>query len=174
MKSHTWLFWVAFAITITIMLFLFGCNVLVRKVPWNFIILIIFTTFESYLVASICIFQEPQNILIAAVLTFGMFLGLTILAFFVTHMIYYNDSITCLYLQTTYDVTLCTGLISSLTLTLIFMCIMIWIFPNKYIVAIVCACVVFIVSIFIVYDTQVITIINNQQWDLFIKITFYR
>ena len=87
MKSHTWLFWVAFGITITIMLFLFGCNILVRKVPWNFIILIIFTTFESYLVASICIFQEPQNILIAAVLTFGMFLGLTILAFFVTYMI---------------------------------------------------------------------------------------
>jgi FtsH-binding integral membrane protein len=83
MASHTWLFWVAFAVSITIMLFLFGCNILVRKVPWNFIILIIFTVFESYLIASICIFQKPENILIAACLTFAMFCGLTILAFFV-------------------------------------------------------------------------------------------
>ena len=95
MKGHTYLFWIALAVTLTLMFFLFGCNILVRKVPWNYIVLVIFTVFESYLVASVCIWQQPEYILIAAVMTLGMFFGLTLLAFFVLLLIDYVDNIRC-------------------------------------------------------------------------------
>jgi FtsH-binding integral membrane protein len=83
MKTHSWLYWLAFAMTLTIIFFLFCFNLLVRKVPWNFIMLFLFTVFESYMVASICIFQDIEDVLIASVLTFAMFFGLTVFAFFV-------------------------------------------------------------------------------------------
>jgi FtsH-binding integral membrane protein len=93
MKGHSYLFWVAFGISFAIMLFLFGCNNLVRKVPYNYFILFIFTFFESYMIAAISIYQDPVNVLIAAVITFGMFFGLTVLTFFVTFITGPNVSI---------------------------------------------------------------------------------
>ena len=70
-------------LTILIVLFLFCFNFLVRKVPWNYGILFLFTFSNSYTVAGISIFQDPENVLIAGAITFGMFFGLSVLAFFV-------------------------------------------------------------------------------------------
>lgn len=81
MKAHRWLYWLSFGMTVTIACFLFCFNTLVRKVPWNLILVVVFTIFVSYLLASICIFQPIDSILIAAALTFAMFSGLTLFAF---------------------------------------------------------------------------------------------
>mmetsp|Transcript_8161 Transcript_8161/g.6079 ORF Transcript_8161/g.6079 Transcript_8161/m.6079 type:complete len:111 (+) Transcript_8161:376-708(+) len=76
-----------------------------------------------------------------------MFLGLTAFAFF-----------------TKYDITLMTGLISSMSMVLLFMLIFIWIYPGRYLLAIACLGILLIVSVFIVYDTQAIA--NRSKYKL--------
>jgi len=56
MKEHKWLYWTAFAGTFTLIMFLFCFNFLVRKVPWNYLILFVFTLFDTYMIGSISIF----------------------------------------------------------------------------------------------------------------------
>mmetsp|Transcript_19137 Transcript_19137/g.18277 ORF Transcript_19137/g.18277 Transcript_19137/m.18277 type:complete len:111 (+) Transcript_19137:805-1137(+) len=76
-----------------------------------------------------------------------MFIGLTFLAFF-----------------TKYDITLMTGMISAMSMALLFMLIFIWIYPSRYIICLACLGVILIVSIFIIYDTQAIA--NQSKYKL--------
>lgn len=136
MKANQWLFWFCLVLTITIACFLFCFNALVVKVPWNFITVGLFTIFNSYFVSGICLWQPVETVLIAAVMTLGMFLGLTLLSF-------------C----TKYDLNYCSGLISSLTMILFFLIILIWVFQSDVVLVCACAGVLVIMSIFIIYDT---------------------
>jgi FtsH-binding integral membrane protein len=83
MKANQWLLWLSIAFIVATAMFLFCFNSLVRKVPQNYILLFVFTVFNSYMISALCIFAEPENILIAGVLTFAVFFGLTVIAFFV-------------------------------------------------------------------------------------------
>ena len=56
MKEHKWMYWVAFAGTFTLIMFLFCFNFLVRKVPWNYLILFVFTLLDTYMIGAITIF----------------------------------------------------------------------------------------------------------------------
>ena len=83
MIKRIWLFWLSFGVTIAILIGLFCFHKVARTVPINYILLFTYTLFESYMVASISIFYPPESIAIAAVLTFSIFIGLTVFAFFV-------------------------------------------------------------------------------------------
>ena len=54
MYVNDWLYWVTFAVLIVVELTLFCVRPLSRKVPINYILLLIFTLCESYFVAWIC------------------------------------------------------------------------------------------------------------------------
>lgn len=87
MRSHMWIFWLSFGITIGLAFAMVCFNKLLRKVPINYILLFTFTIVESYLIASVTSYQKTENVVIASVLTFGMFLGLTCFAFFVIFLL---------------------------------------------------------------------------------------
>ena len=112
---------------------------MIRRVPYNYIILFVFTIAASIMVATIAVFFDPKLILIAAIMTLGMFVGLTIFTFFFKS-----------------ELTILRGLIFTFGMTLLIMSVFLIIMPNRFIFIIVCAVVVVIVSIYIIYDTSLI------------------
>mmetsp|Transcript_21250 Transcript_21250/g.15559 ORF Transcript_21250/g.15559 Transcript_21250/m.15559 type:complete len:146 (+) Transcript_21250:447-884(+) len=136
MKDHKWMFWLSFSCTFTLIMFLFCFNFLVRKVPWNYLVLFAFTLFDTYMIASISIFHNPEDVLIAGVVTVGMFFGLSLVAFF-----------------SKLDITYCTGLIGVITWSLIFMTVLLLMFPGKGVMIGCCTGCIVIIGIFIIYDT---------------------
>lgn len=136
MKAHTWMFWMCLALTTFTICFLFCYHKMVTKVPYNYIIVFIFTIFNSYLISGICMFQDPLNVLIAALLTLGMFSGLSLLSF-------------C----TKFDVNFLTGLVSSLSTLLLFLMVLVLVFREKVVMICGCSGVLLILSVFIIYDT---------------------
>jgi len=83
MNDNRWLYWVSFGITIAILLGLMCVHKCARNVPQNYILLFTFTIFESYMVAAICIFYDPEDVMIAALMTTSVFIALTLYALFV-------------------------------------------------------------------------------------------
>lgn len=67
--------------SLVIMIILMCFNNLARKVPNNYIMLGLFTFFESYMVSFICGISNPRTVLMAAVMTFGMVIALGLYAF---------------------------------------------------------------------------------------------
>jgi len=67
--------------TIVIPIVLICFDSVARKVPTNYILLLTYTFFESYLVSFICGISNPRLVLMAACMTFGMVLTLALYAF---------------------------------------------------------------------------------------------
>lgn len=53
-----------------------------KKVPTNYILLSLFTFFESYMVSFICGLSNPRTVMMAAVMTFSMVVSLVLYAFY--------------------------------------------------------------------------------------------
>ena len=83
MKKTKWLFWTSFGLTVAIAFTLFCFHKVAKRVPINYILLFVFGLSSSYMVASITTYQPTINVIIAASLTWSLFLGLTAFAFFV-------------------------------------------------------------------------------------------
>ena len=77
-----WLYWVSLVFSIIIMFTLVCCRTVARTVPINYTLLTFFTVFEAYIVSVACAFYNADIVLIAAVMTLGMFLALTLYACF--------------------------------------------------------------------------------------------
>jgi FtsH-binding integral membrane protein len=78
--ENFWVIIIAFVGLITTMLVLFCCRGLARKVPWNYLLLFLFVGFYSLFIACICAFYDPTTVLIAAIMTLGVTLSLTVYA----------------------------------------------------------------------------------------------
>lgn len=76
------LFFVCLIGSIVIMVILYCFDYLVRKVPNNYIMLGLFTLFESYMVSFICGVSNPRTVLMAALMTFSMVIALGLYAFY--------------------------------------------------------------------------------------------
>lgn len=81
--ENRWLFWLSFVVTIVLTFTLICFSKVAKTIPINYILLFAYTIFETYLVAAISIYTPPENVLIAAALTFAVFVGLTCFALFV-------------------------------------------------------------------------------------------
>ena len=66
--------------------------------------------------------------------------------------------------MTSVDLTICRGLIFTISITLLFMILFIIIFPSRILFTIVAAVAVVLISIFIIYDTQLIA--GNKKYKL--------
>ncbi|CAD8142849.1 unnamed protein product [Paramecium octaurelia] len=130
---------------IVLMCFLLCCKANARRAPKNYILLSLFTLCEAYVVSFICCTVATQNsngielIVIALSMTVLMTMGLTLYA--------------C---TTKEDFTICTGLLWSLAICLLLLFIFTLIFPSRLLSIIYSIFAIFVYSIYIIVDTQLI------------------
>lgn len=82
MVDNLWLYIVASVIVIIMLLSLLCFSSILKRVPINYIYLLVFTILESYCVAALTSYYEPVSIMYAAILTVALGLSLTLFAIF--------------------------------------------------------------------------------------------
>ena len=120
------------------------CRRVARKVPINYILLLIFTLCESYFVVSLTLEFEPMSVLLAAGLTVVVVLGLTIYAMF-----------------TKSDITLCGGTLFVFSLLLLILSIVGIFFRNYFFQTLIDCLGLLLFSAYLIYDIQML--IGNKS-----------
>lgn len=138
--ENFWLIIVFSILAIVVLCVLFFVPHLHKKVPYNYILLFVFTILEAFSVSFVTAFYSPETILIAAGSTFGLTAALTIYAF-----------------MTKTDFTKHYGIMIVLSFGLFVFGILFWVVGYGDIYRLVfCPIAVVIYGIFLVYDTQLI------------------
>jgi len=140
-KNNLWLYYVSLVVVIAVSCGMVCLYKKCRQVPLNYILLTIYTIFHAYMVGALCSQYNPESLLAAFVCTAGMFFALTVYACF-----------------TKTDITYMGGLLSTGTIMLILFFIMMSWFTrrNSVVYLILICCGIVLMSIWIVYDTQLI------------------
>ena len=147
--ENIWLFYVCLVISI-ICMYALGCyQKIARKVPLNYILLLVFTLCESYIVSFIASRYDRDTVLIAASLTAAMTIGLTLYAIF-----------------TKTDFTTCGGILMVCCVCLIFGGILSIFFHNKWLRLILAILGVILFGIYLVYDTQLVIGKNKNKYSI--------
>lgn len=121
-------------------LYALGCyRSVARQVPTNYILLTIFTCCMSYLVGGITVLYPPETVLAAAVLTAALVIGLTVYA-----------------VTTKTDFTYCGGAMWAFFFIVLTCTIMSFFMRNRLAQVWLSGLVIFIMSFYIIYDTQLI------------------
>ena len=107
-----------------------------RKVPTNYILLLVFTLCESFLVAMMCVFTTPKIVFMATVFTLALCISLTIYA------IYTDD-----------DFTICGGLLFVFLVALCIASIFLMFTDNNVVHIIFSMLGIILFSIYLIYDT---------------------
>lgn len=139
MFEQVWLFWVCIIGSIATCCMLACSRKMAKTVPTNYIVLTLFTLFESWLVAMCCAMYSPEVVLMAACMTMAMFFGLTLYA--------------C---TTKSDFTTMGGVLFAALFVFIIMGFFMAFLPYGIANTIYCAIGVILFSVYIVYDTQLI------------------
>ncbi|XP_034947488.1 protein lifeguard 1 isoform X2 [Chelonus insularis] len=136
-RSHPELFWIAFAITIVLLICLVCCTSVRRKSPMNFIFLFIFTAAEGFLLGTAASTYKREEIVMAVGITAAVCLALTIFAF-----------------QTKWDFTgMHAALFVGVIILMLFGIIAIFI-PGKVVTLVYGALGALLFSMYLIYDTQ--------------------
>ena len=114
------------------------CPGLARIVPFNYILLIIFTVCESYMVATIAAFNPPEIVITAALMTASVVIALTLYAF-----------------TTKTDFTFMGGFLFVFTAVMLFWGIFSLIFGFIF-YTLYCVLGVILFGIYLIFDTQLI------------------
>ena len=133
------LFYLIFFLEIALSFTIICCKGITRSVPINYILLMIFTFAESYIVGFICAFTDPKIVFMAACMTFVIVVSLTIYA-----------------ITTKIDITMKGSVIFLLSASLLCLIFFNIFFRFKLLHVIICCFGVFLFGIYIVYDTQLI------------------
>ncbi|XP_048514241.1 protein lifeguard 2 isoform X2 [Athalia rosae] len=134
---HPAIFWIAFVLTIVLLISMACCTSVRRKAPMNYIFLFLFTMAEGLVLATAASRYDSQEVLLAVGMTAVVCLGLTIFAF-----------------QTKWDFTMLNGILFVAVLIL-FVFGIISIFIHSKILTLVYASLgALIFSVYLVYDTQ--------------------
>ena len=137
--SNPSMFYLCFAGVLLTEISILCCQSVGQKVPLNYIILLIFTLCFSYLMAYIAIEYEPLSVLICSVLTLGIVFGLTLYAIFTKN-----------------DITMCGGTLVSLSMIMLVLGIIGIFYTSAFYQALVNSCGIFLFSLYLIYDTQLI------------------
>ena len=124
---------------LVLMCLLACCTSFVRKVPYNYVILALFTMGWTFMVAAFTQWFEPEDIAIAASLTTAMVLGLTIFA-------------CCCNMKLNFLWAIGAALSTAIWPLFFYM----WLFPSKMLYNLIAIVVVILTSIYIVFDTKLI------------------
>lgn len=79
-NNNRWLFWVCLVGSIASLIPLACSSRLSKTVPANYLLLLAFNLFESYMVSFICTLYTPESVVLAAAATLTSTLGLTFYA----------------------------------------------------------------------------------------------
>lgn len=136
--TNSWLFWVAFAVTIVCVISLACCPNVRRKTPTNFIVLFIFTLAESFLLGVASSVYKTDTVLMAMGACAAVCLALTLFA-----------------LQTKWDFTMCGGALMVILVVFMVFGFIAAFFPQGRTVRLVYASLgAIIFSLYLIYDTQ--------------------
>jgi hypothetical protein len=134
----------AIVLTIVIAIMLFCCVGFARQVPMNYVLLLIFTICEAYLVSYCCATTSPKIVLMAAILTLAITVSLTIYA-----------------MTTKIDFSYMGGMMFVFGFVLLFSG-MFMLFTDNPILHVVYASIgVCFYGLYLIYDTQ--TLLNNKR-----------
>jgi hypothetical protein len=138
MKNHQWVHWIALICGGLLMISLLCGRRIVRKVPYNYIMLGIFTIIWSYMVAGFTSYADPKVVLVAAVCSVAMWVGLTAMA--------------CLVKTERFGY--CFGFLSVLVALVLPAVLFMIMFRNRVVQTAVILIVVLLFSFYIVFDTK--------------------
>jgi FtsH-binding integral membrane protein len=138
-QQNTWLMVLCLVVNITVFYALIYVRSVARKVPTNFLLLLVFTLTEAYMVSAITSQYDPSSVFIAAILTAGIVVSLSVYA--------------C---TTKTDFTVCGGLLFTAVMTLFIAGIFSFFFRNRILQIIISSLSVLVFSVYLVYDTQLI------------------
>ena len=133
------------AISAIIVLLILVCGKLTNVVPINYILLLIFTLFESITVAFITVYYEPISVLSCAGLSMLIVFGLTMYACF-----------------TKTDFTMMGGFLFSCSIVLIFLGIIGLFFRSYFYQMFLNSLGVLLMSVYLIFDTQLVIGKNSQ------------
>lgn len=139
LAENTWLFITCIVLYFVTFYTLIYVRSLCRKVPYNFILLGIFTFAFSYIVSMTTVEFPPQTIMIAAILTFAIVVALTVYA--------------C---TTKTDFTICGGLLFVCGMVLLVGSLLSLFFRSRILEVVISSLSVILFSVYLVYDTQLI------------------
>jgi protein lifeguard len=142
--ANSWLMWSCFIAGLVCIISLTCFRDLSRKVPINYLLLILFTLCEGYLVSFVCNLTEPRIVIMAASMTCFITLALTLYS--------------C---TTKKDFTIYGSIVFLLACVLLLFSIFFLFTQNKLIHIIVSCFGVLIYSFYLIYDTQLL--IGNKQ-----------
>jgi len=134
---NMWLFFTTVILSIVIIIPLLCIKDLARRVPTNYILLLLWTFCEAYMVATCCANYDPIIVLEAVFLTCAVTISLTIYA--------------C---TTKTDFTVCGGMLFVMICLLLCLGILSIFLP--FLNTLYCVCGVLVYSIYLLYDTQLI------------------
>jgi FtsH-binding integral membrane protein len=137
--NHVSLFYIIVFFEIIISFVILCIRGISRNVPWNYIILLLFTLAESYIVGFICAFSNPKIVFMAATMTMIIVIFLTIYA-----------------ATTKTEITIYGSLLFLISAALFCLIIFNLFFRIKLLYVIISSISVIIFGIYIVYDTQLI------------------
>lgn len=148
-RDNVWLVIVCAVVTLITIYALACYRKIARSVPINYILLLVFTLAESYIVSYIASQYNVDTVLIAAGLTVGMVVGLTLYAIF-----------------TKTDFTKCGGILVVCLVVFIIGGI-IMIFIRNFWARIIYACIgVILFGIYLVFDTQLVIGKNSRMYSI--------
>ena len=128
---------------------LFCYRSLARKVPLNYVLLTLCTAGMVVMVCSSVALVPPEYVLIAAVLTASITIGLTIYAF-----------------TTKSDFTVCGGMLFMLSLLLLGVSILALFFQSKMLDLVIGFFSILLFGVYLIYDTQLIVGGKNYQLEI--------
>jgi FtsH-binding integral membrane protein len=139
MHAHIWTVIVAILVNLC-MIYALGCyHSLARKMPINFILLAIFTVTEAYMISFISSVYSPQTVFIAAALTAGVVVALTVYACW-----------------TKTDFTIYGGLLFICLFVFVIVSMLAMFFQSRWITLVISSIGVILFGIYLIYDTQLV------------------
>jgi len=145
--ENIWLIYTAMICTLILPCLIFCYEDLFKKVPTNYVILGVFTLFESYIVGFICGVTSPRVVFMAAFMTLSMVIGLTLYA-----------------MTTKTDITMQGGALFIIGMAIMLMAIFALFTDNKIVHVFISTLWVILFGIYLVYDTQLI--VGNHKFRL--------
>ncbi len=138
------IFWFCLILTIVLPCVIVCFQSAMRQTPYNYGVLFAFTFAESYLVSFICSLTNPKFVFMAAFMTFGLVVALTVYA-----------------MTTKTDFTMQGGLFFVLGCGLLMFSLFAMFTNNKLIHIILCVAGIVLFGLYLIYDTQLI--LGNKE-----------
>lgn len=143
------IFWISFGVSLITLIALSCFRSVARTVPTNYVLLLLFTVCEGYMVSFICSTTNPRIVLMAASMTCAITLALT----------YYACT-------TKTDFTMMGGLLFVFSIVLLLFGIFLMFTQNKVLHIIYSCLGVLLYSVYLIYDTQLIVGDKSRQLEI--------